>query len=85
MNTRSRMAKPHIGSLRPEPIPNWSSLSRTDEVEIHNHGRLMASGRIDMLALDGSMLWLRQDDGQGRMLFLHSDGIRVYRRPVSLS
>ena len=85
MNTRSRMAKPHTGSLTPEPIPNWSTLSRTDEVEIHNHGRVIASGRIDMLALDGSMLWLQQDDGQGRALFLHSDGMRVYRRPVNQS
>lgn len=82
MNTRSRSTKPHTGSPRPEPIPNWSKLSRTDEVEIRNHGQLIASGRIDMLAKDGSALWLQQDDGQGRALFLHSDGLRVYRRPV---
>lgn len=85
MNTRSRPAKPHTGSLKHGPIPNWSTLSRTDEVEIHNHGRVIASGRIDMLAMDGTMLWLQQDDGQGRALFLHSDGQRVYRRPVKRS
>ena len=82
MNTLPRMAKPPIGSLTPGPIPNWAALSRTDEVEIHNQGRVIASGRIDMLAPDGSMLWLQQDDGQGRALFLHSDGLRVYRRPA---
>lgn len=82
MNSRSRTLKPRTGSLTPEPIPNWSTLSRTDEVEIHNHGQVIASGRIDMLAMDGSVLWLQQDDGQGRALFLHSDGLRVYRRPV---
>lgn len=85
MNTRSRMAKPHTESPRPEPIPNWSTLSRTDQVEIHNHGQVITSGRIDMLAMDGSVLWLQQDDGQGRALFLHSDGLRVYRRPVKRS
>jgi hypothetical protein len=26
MNTRSRSTKPHTGSPRPEPIPNWSTL-----------------------------------------------------------
>ncbi|MET3950770.1 hypothetical protein ABIB29_001608 [Arthrobacter sp. UYEF36] len=36
-----------------------------------------------MLALDGSMLWLQQDDGKGRALFLHCDGLRVYRRPAT--
>jgi len=85
MNTRSRSTKPHTGSPRPEPIPNWSTLSRTDEVEIHNHGQVIASGRIDTLAMDGSVLWLQQDDGQGRALFLHSDGLRVYRRAVKQS
>jgi hypothetical protein len=32
--------------------------------------------------MDGSVLWLQQDDGQGKAMFLHSDGLRVYRRPV---
>jgi hypothetical protein len=36
-----------------------------------------------MLALDGSMLWLQQDDGKGRALFLYCDGLRVYRRPAT--
>jgi hypothetical protein len=82
MNSRSRITTPHTGSPKPEPIPNWATLSRTDEVEIHNHGRVITSGRIDMLAMDGSVLWLQQDDGKGRALFLHSDGLRVFRRPV---
>jgi hypothetical protein len=79
MNTRSRTAAPRTGSTTPQPIPNWCTLSRTDEVEIHNQGRVITSGRIDMLAMDGSMLWLQQDGGLGRALFLHSDGLRVYR------
>ena len=33
-----------------------------------------------MLALDGSVLWLQQNEGRGRALFLHIDGVRVYRR-----
>jgi len=85
MNSRSRITAPHAGYPGPEPIPNWSTLSRTDQVEIHNHGQVITSGRVDMLAMDGSVLWLQQDDGQGRALFLHSDGLRVYRRPLKQS
>jgi len=85
MNSRSRITAPHAGYPRPEPIPNWSTLSRADQVEIHNHGQVITSGRVDMLAMDGSVLWLQQDDGQGRALFLHSDGLRVYRRPLKQS
>ena len=81
MNLRRRPANPLTGSPIPEPISNWSKLSRADEVEIHGHGQAMTSGRIDMLAADGSVLWLLQNEGMGRMLFLHSDdGVRVYRR-----
>jgi hypothetical protein len=69
--------------LAPEPVPNWCKLSRSEQVEIHRQGRPIASGRIDMLALDGSLLWLQQDEGKGRALFLHSDGLRVYRRPAT--
>jgi hypothetical protein len=83
MNYRHHPAKPLTGSPTPEPVPNWSKLSRTDEVEIHSHGQTITSGHIDMLALDGSVLWLQQNEGKGRALFLHSDGVRVYRRPTN--
>lgn len=83
MNFRHHPAKPLAGSPTPEPVPNWSKLSRADEVEIHGHGKAIMSGRIDMLALDGSVLWLQQNEGKGRALFLHSDGVRVYRRPAN--
>ena len=83
MNYRPRPANPHMESPTLQPVPNWSKLSRTDEVEIHCNGRPVTSGRIDMLAMDGSMLWLQQNEGRGRALFLRSDGLRVYRLPVS--
>lgn len=66
---------------RPEPVPNWCTLSRKDEVEIRQNGRTIATGRIDLLAFDGSMLWIQRDQGKGRALFLHSDGVTVCRRP----
>lgn len=76
------MSKPHTESPTFQPVPNWSKLCRADEVEIRSHGRAITSGRIDMLAMDGSVLWLQQDEGKGRALFLHRDGLRVYRRPA---
>lgn len=66
---------------RPQPVPNWCTLSRKDEVEIRQNGRTIATGRIDLLANDGSMLWIHRDQGKGRALFLHSDGVTVCRRP----
>ena len=72
---------PRPGVRAPEPMPNWMKLSRKDEVEIYRHGELVASGRVDMLALDGSVFWVVQNDGRGRAMFLHSDGFTVLRLP----
>jgi hypothetical protein len=49
-------------------------------VEILRNGRAVASGRVDMRAPDGSVIWLIQDGGRGRALFLQSDGVMVFRR-----
>jgi hypothetical protein len=81
MTNYSRTPKPL--AARPEPVPNWSKLSRADQVEIYRNGKAIASGKIDMLAMDGSMLWIHQDGANGRALFLHGDGLKVYRRPRS--
>ena len=83
----------HIGQMQyaqalsnpPEPlmeaIPDWTKLSRDDDIALHSGGRELASGRVDMRALDGSVLWIIQHDGKGRAMFLHSDGLIVFRRP----
>ncbi|TLM86043.1 hypothetical protein [Pseudarthrobacter sp. NamE5] len=75
----------HPGSARkparPEPVPNWCTLSKADQIEIQQQGKTIATGRVDILALDGSMLWIHRDTGNGRALFLRSDGVTVYRRP----
>lgn len=67
----------------PAPVPNWTKLARADQVAIYHHGEEIASGHVDMLSPDGSVLWLIQDQGRGRALFLHSDGPKVFRRPTA--
>lgn len=80
MTTGPRQSRPHTRTPPLEPIPNWTKLSRADAVDIYRHGEAIASGSIDMLAMDGSVFWLIQDGGHGRALFLHSDGVNVFRR-----
>ena len=63
-----------------EPVANWATLSPADEVEIHRNGRTVAAGCVDMRAPDGSVIWLIQDGGRGRALFLQGDGVTVFRR-----
>ncbi|WP_043438963.1 hypothetical protein [Arthrobacter sp. UNC362MFTsu5.1] len=62
-----------------EPIPDWAKLSRHDEITLHRDGKEVASGYVDMLALDGSVLWLIQNDGKGRAMFHQQDGLFAIR------
>lgn len=70
---------PHL-----EPIPDWAKLSRHDEITLHRDGKEVASGYVDMLALDGSVLWLIQNDGKGRAMFHQKDGLFAVREGKTL-
>ncbi len=73
--------KRETSTTRPgEPIANWCRLSKGDTVDIFGTHGALASGQIDMLSCDGSMLWIIEDEGRGRTLFLYDDGVRVRRR-----
>jgi hypothetical protein len=54
------------GPRRLTPILNWSGLIQADQVVVYGHGTLIASGRVDMAARDGSVLWLQADGADGR-------------------
>jgi hypothetical protein len=63
-----------------EPVLNWAQLARKDEVELmHRSGKTIASGRIDTIALDGSVFWIIHNDGRGRSLVLPQEDVLVYR------
>lgn len=63
-----------------DPIPDWSKLSRADEVAVYRQAEAVASGRIDMIAIDRSVFWIIQDHGLGRVMCCQGDGLRVFRR-----
>jgi hypothetical protein len=64
----------------PEPVPNWCKLSRADEVTVCRDRRKVAAGRVDMVALDGSVFWILQEDGKGRAMVHQKDGLTVFRK-----
>jgi hypothetical protein len=64
-----------------EPVLNWTRLARKDDLElVRRNGRTLTSGRVDVVALDGSVFWLIQSDGKGRAMFLANDDVVVFRR-----
>lgn len=63
-----------------EPIPNWTKLRRGDQVDVFKNGTLLASGIVDMVALDGSVFWFTPNGADRRRLFLHTDKLDVLKR-----
>jgi hypothetical protein len=71
---------PAAAQLDLEPVLNWTHLARKDEVElVLRSGKTLASGRIDTIALDGSVFWIIQDDGRGRSMVLPDEDVLVFR------
>lgn len=66
-----------------EPVASWSKLSSGDSIAVYRGQEFITSGRIDMLAEDGSILWIIQDQGRGRWLFLNEDGFDVVKRQAA--
>ncbi len=63
-----------------DPIPDWTKLSRADEVAVYRDAVAVAAGRIDMIAIDRSVFWIIQDGGLGRVMFCKGEGVEVFRR-----
>jgi hypothetical protein len=76
-------SSPRIATRRPRSpqpaaaVPDWSKLSRGDVVRVFRRDGSTASGLIDMLALDRSVLWVIQDGGRGRVMICCADRPRV--------
>ena len=63
-----------------EPALDGTKLAGMDDPElVQPNGRILASGRVDVLALDGSVLWLIRGNGKGRAMFLPDDDVMVCR------
>ena len=63
----------------PEPVPHWNRLSKGDEVAVCAPGTPILSGKVDMVALDGSVFWILQKDGLGRATVCRGEQLAVYR------
>lgn len=61
-------------------VPEWGRLSPSDTVEVYRQGQALAAGQVDTLTPDGRVLWIFREHGQGRVMFLKSDGVDIFQR-----
>ena len=62
-----------------QPVFNWCQLSRADEVTVWRCDQSTITGQIDMVALDGSVFWIIENEGKGRAMIHRHDNPEVYR------
>lgn len=70
------------GTLASMMVQDWSRLQDM-QVQITEDGHALREGRVDMVAPDGSVLWLAMDGVFARQLILRSDGVEAWIRPGS--
>lgn len=64
-----------------DPVHDWTELRHADAVEFCRDGLAITTGKIDVCSPDGTVLWILQDHGLGRVMIHQSDGFAVYRHP----
>jgi hypothetical protein len=84
MHEAPRAGNKAFTSRHREPIAIWAKLSRGETISLYKGPEFIASGKIDMLAGDGSLLWIIQDEGRGRSLFLREDDFIIVRGKPTL-
>lgn len=70
------------GTRAPVLVQDWSRL-HSMHVQITAGGRTLREGQVDMVADDGTVLWMARDGVFERQLVLRSDGVEAWIRPGS--
>jgi hypothetical protein len=63
----------------PIPYENWVLLNPDDEVVVQRVGEQPASGTVDVVADDASIIWIWLDGGRGRIAVWEEDGSYLWR------
>ncbi|MBT2548838.1 hypothetical protein [Arthrobacter sp. ISL-65] len=60
-------------------MTNWTYLWREEFVELRRAGRVTATGWVDDLTADGTIIWICQKDGRGRVMIHRNDKFDIWR------
>ena len=79
MARRRRSRTMHgVENVRPAtPQEHWKQLSRGDRVRIQLAPGFVASGLVDAVTSDHSVVWVDLDGGRGRTLVHCADGVEI--------
>jgi hypothetical protein len=60
-------------------MTQWKYLWRQEFVELRRGARVTATGWVDDLTPDGTIIWICLSGGMGRVMIHRSDGVDIWR------
>lgn len=65
--------------IQPLRMTQWKYLWRDEFVELRRGDRVTATGWVDDLTPDGTIIWICLTGGMGRVMIHRSDGLDIWR------
>jgi hypothetical protein len=65
--------------IQPLRMTQWKYLWPEEFVELSRGGRVTATGWVDDLTPDGTIIWICLTGGMGRVMIHRSDGLDIWR------
>lgn len=65
--------------IQPLRMTQWKYLWREEFVELRRAGQVTATGWVDDLTPDGTIIWICLTGGMGRTMIHRSDGFDIWR------
>ena len=60
-------------------MTHWKYLWLEEFVELRRAGRVTATGWVDDLTADGTIIWIYLKEGRGRVMIHRNDGFDIWR------
>lgn len=81
--TANRLPQPDpLRPGAPESVLNWAELTPGEQITISGTGIGENAGEVDIVAEDGSILWVHLEAGGGRIMIHKSDKHEIWRLPA---
>ncbi len=61
------------------PSQNWSAIGVGETVQVLHANKFSYHGTVEAKTADSMILWVVSSGGQGRAMYGHADGVRIFK------
>lgn len=60
-------------------VRDWKHPWREEFIELRRGPKVISTGRVDEFTSEGTIIWIHQSGGNGRVMIHRNDGIDIWR------